>query len=110
MFTRRKAASISNMCSGLRLMSEINIMIWNAQSIHNKEIELTDVLLDENIDIALITETWLRTTDRLKINTFNIYRNDRHGRRGGGVAILSAKLSNTSNYKIYKQQTWRQQL
>ena len=53
-------------------------------------------------DIGLITETWLKkhhNNDLLGIDSYNLLRRDRIGRRGGGVAAYaSTKLTST----IYK--------
>ena len=54
--------------------------------------ELETVLRCNNVDIACITETWLRETvpsDILNISDYAVHRSDRQdGRRGGGVAAI----------------------
>ena len=53
--------------------------------------ELSTVLQVNNIDIACLTETWLKDeipSDIVTINGYVSYRKDRSdGRRGGGVAV-----------------------
>lgn len=65
------------------------IIIWNAQSIWNKRREFFDYMTSENIDIALINETYLNNRLSLSHPKFKIYRLDRpENLRGGGVAIV----------------------
>ena len=46
----------------------------------------------ENFDIIVITETWIDTGNKnflseFKIEGYELFHEDRKGRRGGGVAI-----------------------
>ena len=54
--------------------------------------ELESVLLANNVDIACVTETWLKDvipSGVVSISGYVIHRNDRSdGRRGGGVAVF----------------------
>ena len=54
--------------------------------------ELESVLLANNVDMACVTETWLKDvirSDVVSISGYVIHRNDRsNGRRGGGVAVF----------------------
>jgi endonuclease/exonuclease/phosphatase family metal-dependent hydrolase len=70
---------------------KINLMFWNARSICKKQIETHNYLIDNNIQIALISETWCKKTDNIKFPNYHCYRLDREGNRGGGVAILIRK-------------------
>jgi hypothetical protein len=71
----------------------LSILIWNAQSIRNKSLELENFLNSNKINICLLTETWLRQGDNLSLQNYFVYRNDRIGNNpnkrnnGGGVAI-----------------------
>ena len=68
----------------------------NAQSIRNKDILLTQEIAANNIDITLITETWLNDTpqDTAWLHQSDLlqagYAISTHNRptRGGGVALL----------------------
>lgn len=68
-------------------------MLWNAQSITSKakQIQLEHMLINEQIDILLITETFLKSRHTYQINNFNVYRNDRLSHPHGGVAIAVRK-------------------
>ena len=65
----------------------------NVQSIKPKLLELTDEFSRQNLDVLLLSETWLRpsTPNRLLvIPGYNISRVDRPDGRGyGGVAIVT---------------------
>ena len=78
-------------------MEKINIMLSNAQSIKSKELQLHKVIQEENIDLCVVTETWLSNNveddtwvkcsvlnnDNLKLANFN-----RISRKGGGIALV----------------------
>ncbi|KAJ8912361.1 hypothetical protein NQ315_014728 [Exocentrus adspersus] len=49
------------------------------------------MLTNRSVDVAVITETRLNTNTRLNIRGYHIYRGDRLGRPGRGVAILVRK-------------------
>lgn len=66
-------------------------MFWNARSIRGKMSEYFDFLLNNNIDISMVTETWLETNDKFTHPSYNCLRIDRSHRRGGGVALVSHK-------------------
>jgi exonuclease III len=67
----------------------LNVMTWNADSISPKKHEFFDFLLINDIDIALINETFLKQGTPFSHSDFRCYRLDREGARTkGGVAIL----------------------
>lgn len=68
----------------------LSIIYWNAQSIKNKILETSQFLYDNNIDIILLSETWLKQHHNTSIKNYKFYRKDRCGSQqsvGGGVAI-----------------------
>lgn len=72
----------------LHLKTKLSVICWNAQSILNKTNETFSFLKTKNIDIALITETWLKQNHTVANADYKIYRRDRLDTSGGGVAIL----------------------
>lgn len=67
-------------------------MYFNARSLRNKIDELRIMLLNEEIDIIAITETYIDTnnidfTHEYQINSYKLYHKDRVGKRGGGVLL-----------------------
>ena len=75
-------------------MDILNIVQWNAQSIISNKLLLTQFLHDNNIHIAIISETWLTPIKSFKISGYVIERND-IGNRHNGVAIL---INNSITY------------
>ena len=73
-------------------MTSITCFVLNAQSLNNKVDVVTQLLFDNQVDIAFITETWLSSES--SVTTFAIkeagYEIDHlyRSKRGGGVAIL----------------------
>lgn len=49
--------------------------------------ELNDYLLKNNIDVALITETWLKENIKISLRGASLYRTDRPIQLGGVTAI-----------------------
>lgn len=73
----------------------LKIIFWNAAGILRQRDEFADFLRRKCIDIALISETFLKPADTFKIHDFTIYREDRqidpHQRSQGGVAVIIRK-------------------
>jgi len=42
-------------------------MLWNATSLNNKNQELTYFINNNNIDVVLVTETWLNSQTNINI-------------------------------------------
>lgn len=72
-------------------INSLNILIWNARSIKKKELEFFNLLISDNVDIALVSETWLTYNISLSHPTYDCYRLDRVHTSGGGVAIIVKK-------------------
>jgi len=65
------------------------ILLWNANGIHNHIAELSLVLHDKRIDIALISETHLTNRTKIHIPDYTILRsNHPDGTAHGGAAII----------------------
>lgn len=68
-------------------MDTLNILQWNAQSIISNRHILTKFLYDNDIHIAIISETWLKENQAFHIARYNIIKNN-CGNNHNGVAIL----------------------
>lgn len=66
---------------------KLNIIQWNAQSVRPKSLVLEQILSQDKIHIAALSETWLEPESNYKINNYKIFRKDRHDSYGG-VALL----------------------
>nr|XP_026492744.1 uncharacterized protein LOC113398301 [Vanessa tameamea] len=71
-------------------LTVVNILQWNAQSIESKLVNFGELLWQEKIHIAIVSETWLRKESSITLSGYNIYRNDREDSYGG-VAIIVHK-------------------
>ena len=86
----------------------MSCVLWNARSLNNKLDHLITLLLEENLQIAFITETWFKTqqnisTAILKENGYLIYHFNRESRGGGGIAIIyrnCLKLCSSKSYEF----------
>lgn len=79
-------------------MDSLNIVQWNAQSILHHQHIFHKFILDNNIHIAIICETWLKPHHKFKINNYNTVRID-SGNTHNGVAIL---IHNSISYSSIK--------
>ena len=83
----------------------LNVCHVNAQSIPSHYNELYDTFTNNNVHAVLISETWLKPellSTAYSLPGFILLRNDRIGKRGGGVAIylradLPYKILSTSS-------------
>jgi hypothetical protein len=73
------------------LRNKTNIMFCNARGIRNKKAEFFNYLEANDIPIALLNETHLKSSTKFKCPNYNVYRSDREERPGGGTAILIRK-------------------
>ena len=83
----------------------LKIIYWNAQSQIHKQYHVTSLLQDNDIDILVILESWLRADidDKfIKVNNYSLCRQDRATltrynvpKRGGGICIY---IKNTIPY------------
>ena len=80
------------------------IINTNSQSLVPRIDELTLYLKNNNVDIACITETWLKSTvpsSVINIDGYDVLRNDRRDDViGGGVCIY---IRNGIKYKLWKE-------
>ncbi|OXU19992.1 hypothetical protein TSAR_005064 [Trichomalopsis sarcophagae] len=73
--------------------AKLTIVNWNANGIlasqKNRALLLSQILEELSIDVACITETHLKATQRLHIPNYTVYRADRsNSNAGGGVATI----------------------
>ena len=72
----------------MEIINNLKICFWNAHSIRNKINETIDFINNNNIDVLILTETWLQVSDKIHASNFKCYRLDRTNRGGGGIAVL----------------------
>jgi len=63
-------------------------MLWNATSLNGKEKEFDYFINNNNIDIALVTKTWLNPKTNLNFVNYDIIRSDSPRIIADGVAII----------------------
>ena len=82
-------------------MPYLKIATLNARSVKNKDQLLFQELTDNNINIGLITETWLKDTQEdeawvnqsaLQLNSYKTWLHNRpNDQCGGGLALIHKK-------------------
>lgn len=79
----------------------LSILLWNANGVRNHTNELTILLQDRQIDIALLTETRLTKRRNLYIPGYSTYRTDHPDSRAhGGAAIIIRKSISHHNLQL----------
>ena len=67
----------------------INVLYWNANGLANKMLEFLSFLNTQNVDVACISETFLKPNSKIDSHpNYVIHRFDRIDRPKGGVAII----------------------
>ncbi|KAK4810629.1 hypothetical protein QYF61_007366 [Mycteria americana] len=69
--------------------AQLKCLYTNARSMGNKQEELEAIVHQENYDMVAITETWWDDSHNWSVamDGYKLFRRDRRGRRGGGVAL-----------------------
>ena len=101
--------------------SNTRLALVNARSIKNKDLMLHHHLIEKEIDICIVTETWLGQTDIDKIwyestvlnrNQLQLFPSNRQGHRGGGIAFvtktnITTKLLNEGQLNTFQFAKWQ---
>ena len=69
----------------------MNIVFWNCQGLRPKRKKLQNYLLENQIDILALNETFLKPKFKFHLPGYDIYKNDRLVGTKGGIAILVKK-------------------
>ena len=69
----------------------MNIVFCNCQGLRPQRKELQNYLLENQIDILALNETYLKPKHKFHLPSYDIYKNDRSVGIKGGVAILVKK-------------------
>jgi len=73
--------------------AQMKCLYMNTRSTGNKREELEATVLLQNYDLIALTETWWDESHdwRVAINGYRLFRRDRQGKRGGGIALCIKK-------------------
>ena len=66
---------------------QLNVLHLNAQSATNKKIDIEQAAHDEQLDIIMLNETFLKPNKQFKLKGFTVHRHDRTRAERGGVCI-----------------------
>jgi hypothetical protein len=89
----------------------VNCLLWNPQSLQNKTLDFIQLLDDNNVDIAFITESWMdsetnHTSALLKDAGYSMYHYFRPTKRGGGAAVIAKTAFVPKNGKSIPYKTF----
>ena len=74
---------------GVRREAQLKCVCTNARSMGNKQEESETTVQQASYDLVAITETWWDCSHdwSAAVDGYKLFRKDRQGRRGGGVAL-----------------------
>ncbi|GJQ75477.1 hypothetical protein Trydic_g17566 [Trypoxylus dichotomus] len=81
-------------------------MFSNAQGIAKKKNELRAFITDNEIDVALLSETFLKASHTFNIPYYITYRTDRNTKAGGGTASVDRdheKFTDVINKQVHTE-------
>ena len=73
--------------------AQMKCLYTNAHCMGNKQEELEAIVLLQCCDLIAVTETWWDESHdwSVAINGYRLFRRDRQGKRGGGIALYIEK-------------------
>lgn len=81
----------------------LNIVHLNAQSLHDDShyLEFCYTFVNSGVHVIAVSETFFKKGSKVELPGYNVLRNDRYNKGGGGVAVyvqngISAKILSTS--------------
>ena len=76
-----------------RLTAQMKCLYANARNMGNKQEKLEAIVLLESYHLIAITETWWDEYHdwNVALDSYRLFRRDRQGRRGGGIALYIKK-------------------
>ena len=88
----------------------MNLCLLNARSFNKKEQRLKDYIVDNDIDLAAFTETWLKPEDEENKMTigdlcptgYKFFHEAKVNKKGGGVGLLHKNIFNLQSQKTIK--------
>ena len=89
----------------------MQIALINAQSLRSKELLLYDYIREDDIDMCIVTETWIQNREEDKVwceisalnnDNLMLHNTNRETHRGGGLALISKSNLTISNLEIDK--------
>lgn len=75
--------------------NSLKIIQWNGQSVRARKQHLMNYLHSEAVDIAVLSETWFRHSDRISFPGYALERLDRNDKYGGIAILVSRALPYT---------------
>lgn len=86
-------------------------MAWNPRSLNNKIEKFVQLLEDNDIQVAAISETWLTSssnyvTGYLRERGYDIHHHHRDHQKGGGVALVFLHTLKKNNSKCYSYRSF----
>lgn len=89
---KQKVALIKILKRKMAGLDKLNIVQWNARSISSNKYSFVQFLVQYNIDIALVVETWLKPGIDFSIQGYSCIRKDRIDGHGGVLILINEDI------------------
>lgn len=85
--------------------------LFNARSVNNKAVVLSDIILEHKLDLFCLTETWHKESDGLLFNEltpagYGLFDLPRSSGRGGGIIVLHNQQFNMCPVAVPKSDSF----
>ncbi len=85
--------------------SPVNVALFNARSVNNKALLLSDIITDRKLDLLFLTESWHKQNDGLLYNQitpkgYGLFDLPRLTGRGGGIIVVYNLQFNISAVRV----------
>ncbi len=85
--------------------SPVNVALFNARSVNNKALLLSDIITDRKLDLLFLTESWHKQNDGLLFNQitpegYGLFDLPRLTGRGGGIIVVHNLQFNISAVRV----------
>lgn len=76
-----------------RSRTDLKILQWNCRALYSNLGDFKFRMYNDNIDVAILCETWLKDSSKVRFNGYQIYRKDRQDGKGGVAIIIKNKFN-----------------
>ena len=72
---------------------KLKLLQWNVRSVSKNRTDLSFLANKHDIDIAILSETWLLPNQNFTFSGYRVYRSDRHDGYGGSAILIKKSIA-----------------
>lgn len=74
-------------------MAKLKILQLNTRSLKANKISIEALLINENVDVGIFCETWIKPNEEVKISSYNVFSKTRDDGYGGVAIVTKTNLN-----------------